>query len=309
MSKSKIGVVGLGLVGLGSTILASPAQAAMSCGTAPTGGTLVSGVNYCQLTFSTSGSYSVTIPNSASELYAILVGSGSGAGADQNVHVAYAGSGGRVKYVNLTNQINTEITVNVGAGGTSSTNQSATPGVDTAVIWAGGGNSAWTGNYSSNGSDYCSIPSFNSNTQSYIMYLGVDSKLGRRLANANDTCTNGHGLGINPSAGDPDTDGNPVPAIFSNYNAKLGTGGEIAISTAPAAAGFGAGGSLTVSDVDLAFSNVQSGQDGAAIFRWKQTELSNTGSNSQELSIMAAGLITLGAGLMVGSRVRRRVQK
>jgi hypothetical protein len=260
--------------------------------------------DYCQFTFSTAGSYSVTVPSSASELYAILVGSGSGVGADQSNNVAYAGSGGQVKYINLSDQIDTPITVNVGAGGASSTNQSATPGTDTTLIYSSTGASAWTGSVTNANS--CTLTTYTSGVASYIMYAGKDGKLTDRVASYTDSCTNSFGVGVNPSAGNTDSDNNPVPAIFSNYNANLGVGGQVSTNVAPAAAGFGAGGSFTVSDTDLTFSNVQAGHDGAAIFRWKQKQLSNTGSDSQGLSSIAAGLITLGAGLMFGSRLRRR---
>jgi hypothetical protein len=309
MSKSTLGAVGLGLVGLGSTLIASPAHAALSCGTTPTGGSILATNDYCQLTFSTSGSYSVTVPSSASELYAILVGSGSGAGADQSNNVAYAGSGGQVKYINLSDQIDTPITVNVGAGGASSTNQSATPGTDTTLIYSSTGASAWTGNVSNSDYDSCNLPTYTSSVYSYIMYMGKDAKLTDRVASYTDSCTNGFGLGVNPSAGNTDSDNHPVPAIFADYNAHLGAGGQISTNLAPAAAGFGAGGSYTVSDTDLTFSNVQAGHDGAVIFRWKQGELGNTGSNYDQFSGWAASLIGLGASLLMASRTRRRAAK
>lgn len=309
MSKVTLGAVGLGLVGVGSTLLSFPAQAAMSCGTAPAGGTLLATTDYCQLTFSTAGSYEVTVPSSATGLYAILVGAGSGVGDASFSNVGYAGSGGLVKYLDLTDQIGNEITVNVGSGGTVANNTSTNPGTDTALIYSSTGASAFTNTYQSDFNDSCNISGY-SGGNSFIMFLGKDAKNSHRLTASSQDCTNKFGLGINPSAGDHDSSNNPVPAIFRNYDAWLGAGGQIAIDGTPTPGGFGAGGSFSVSSSDLSFSNVQAGHDGAAIFRWEQkTGLGNTGSDSASMSELAAGLMIAGLGVTLASRVRRRVSK
>ena len=308
MSKSKLGVVGLGLMGLGSTLFATPAQAATSCGTAPTGATLLRGNDFCQLTFTGGGSYFVTVPSSATDLYAILVGAGSGAVVQTTNHIAYSGTGGHVRYVNLTSQVGTPLQFNIDVG----TAGSSTP--DVAMPAPVGGVSMVV--YSSqvvsttgSSTDYntgCTIPSY-AGGEYPAMFLGLDAANSARTLGG-QSCTDSQGLGINPSAGNPDSEGNPVPAIFANYNSNLGQAGQIAIDASPTASGFGGGGSLRVSSTDLSTSNIGAGKDGAAILRWRSGALANTGSNSDQLAGWAAGLVAAGITLFVASRARRRKQ-
>jgi len=312
MTKSKLGAVGLGLVGLGSTLLASPANAALSCGTAPTGGTITSTNDYCQLTFSTAGSYNVTIPAAATELYAIVVGSGEGAGVivDTNGAIAYAGTGGQVKYLNLTDQIDTPISVNVGAGGVVSDNYLSPSGTDTTLTYSSTGASAYTGNYPRDIVEQCIVPNYTSGLSNYLLFYGMDGKGRSRVTATGQSCDTANGLGINPSLGDTDNDGNPVPAIFANYNHYLGAGGAMSIDGTTASNGFGAGGSMSISSTDGTFSNVSNGKDGAVIFRWKQpAELAATGSDSSMVSVFGGALVTTGVASMMVAKTRRRVAR
>lgn len=314
MRKPGLTAVGFGLIGIGSALFASPAVAAIDCGTAPTGGTLTQSGDYCQLVFSTPGDYSFTVPTSANELFALVVGGGAGAITDANSsHEGYAGSAGKVHYKDMTDSINSPLSIHVGTGGTSGTDFSAANGGDSSV------SSPSTSNYAvsfgaagtqTTDNTWCQI----TNWTGGVLAVGEGSRTVGSTSTNGHMCVGGNGLGVNPSLGNVDSEGASAPEIFSDLNYTFGTGGPIKfggddIDQPSMKVGDGAG--FQVLTAGTTFYQVKpAGGNGAAYLRWRHVAtLSNTGSNAGDLSALAISLMTLGAGLTAASRMRRRVSK
>lgn len=312
MRKPGLATIGFGLVGIGSSLFAAPASAAINCGTAPTGGTLTQSGDYCQLKFATPGDYSFTVPSSANQLFALVVGSGAGALTNVNSSSeGYAGSAGKVHYKDMTDSIAQQLSIHIGSGGTSGSDATAANGGDSSV------NSQATANFAvsfgaagtqTSYSNSCTLPTWSTG----ILSVGEGARTANSLTNSGGACVAGEGQGVNPHNGDVDSDGNQVPSIFSDLNQTFGTGGRIKRNnddvmlptlTYGDGAGFQAGNNN--------FSDIQATAGGGVAFlRWRHVgALANTGSDSAGTSALAAGLILAGAGLVAASRKRRSASK
>jgi len=312
MRKPGLGVIGFGLIGIGSTMFASPASAAIDCGPNPTGGTVTQSGDYCQAVFSTAGDYHFTVPTSANQLFALVVGSGAGSLINANGNIeGYAGSAGKVHYKDMTDSIGFDLAIHIGTGGVSGTDSAAASGGDSNVV------SQATSNYAisygaagsqTSASNSCTSPIW----EVGFISVGEGARTVNSLVASGGACVAGEGRGVNPALGDVDSDGTATPAIFSDLNQTFGTGGRIKRNNDDVALpaltyGDGAGFQVAAST----FSDVQtSGGNGIAYLRWRHVaSLAATGSNSMEASALAVGLIALGTGLTVASRMRRRASK
>lgn len=307
MRKPGLATIGFGLIGIGSTLFATPASAAIDCGTAPTGGTLTQSGDYCQLRFQTGGDYTFTVPTSANQLFALVVGGGAGATINSN-NEGYAGSAGKVHYKDMTDSIGESLSIHIGAGGTGGSDSANTSGNDSsvsspstsnyAVSWGAQGTQTST-------STWCTVTNWVG-----AISVGEGARTQSALSSNGNMCVNGQGAGVNPASNDVDSDAAARPAIFNDLNESFGIGGRIVISpsTIPAI-NFGDGGSFRVDATSGQFvGNPGNGGGGLAILRWRKV-LANTGSNAGDLSALAISLMTLGAGLTVASRMRRRASK
>ncbi|MFM2433678.1 MAG: hypothetical protein RI974_418 [Actinomycetota bacterium] len=310
MRKPNMGVVGFGLISLGSTLFAYPASAAIDCGIAPSGGSLSQSGDYCQLRFNEPGDYTFTVPASANQLYALLVGGGAGATFDNGNSIGYAGSAGKVHYKDISEHINTQINAHVGNGGTGGTDSSTTMGFDS---YLNSMNGLFTTSWGAQGTQtQSSATSCVAGTWTQFLSVGEGARTSTSLAATNGSCFAAQGKGVNPAQGDVDSAGTAVPAIFSNLNETFGTGGRITNSTASIpSVTYGDGGGFRVNISDNTFVGQQdNGGDGIIILRWRHvTPLANTGAITSELSTVALGLLALGSVLAISSRMRRRTAK
>jgi hypothetical protein len=311
MRKPGLTAVGFGLIGLGSTLISVPAQAAISCGTAPTGGTLTQSGDYCQLVFATPGDYTFTVPASANQLFALVVGGGAGATTDSNsYHEGYAGSAGKVHYKDMSDSIDYELSIHIGEGGPSGSDSALTNGSDSSV------SSPATSNYAVSWGALGTQTSATTLCQEVnwtggVISVGEGAGTRDNLMGSNNACLNGQGRGVNPSLGDHDSDGTAVPDIFSDLNVTFGTGGQIwstGLDTPFSALQPGDGAGFQTYWQQSTFRDIQArGGNGVAYLRWRKVDsLGETGSSTTELSTFAAGLIALGAAATAASRLRRR---
>ncbi|MFM2385226.1 MAG: hypothetical protein RL166_1100 [Actinomycetota bacterium] len=297
MRKPGLATVGFGLIGIGSSLFAAPASAAIDCGTAPSGGTLTQSGDYCQLTYTTPGSYNFTVPSSAGQLFALVVGSGAGGYTDYPFH--YAGAAGKVTYKDMSDSVGAPLSIQVGQGGTGGTDSAVATGTDSSVSAPSTSNTAVAFGGVSGGApsdNYCTMPGWTAH-----LYVGPGARTSTSLAASGDSCLNGEGAGVNPSLGHPDSNGLATPSIFANLNQTFGTGGRIVrlpnVLDIPHTSGDGAGIELDITD-DALSGPSRTGGNGVVILRWSEgTGLANTGSNSSDLSSVAASLITLGTAL------------
>lgn len=309
MPKVPLTTIGLSLAALGSTILGSPAQAAIDCGTSPFGGSMTHTADYCQVVFETPGDYAATVPASAKQLFAIVIGGG---GDYYNPQEHYAGNAGKVTYGNLTASISNDLSIHVGEGGDGN-DQVATPGNDSSVSDPSLSKyvTAYGGSIAGLSFSICTVPGFDGN----ITSAGPGARTDSNLNQSTHSCVGAEGSGVNPSLGDRDSDGHAVPAIFSNLNQTFGKGGFVAILNDGVNRNYnyGDGAGFTVDPVEDSIQNPGDGSNGAVILRWAfvaaNGSLAATGSDAQGMSALAGGLITLGLGITVASRVRRRAAK
>ena len=313
MRKTSATFVGLGIFSLGASLIASPASAALNCGTAPTGGTLSQSGDYCQLVFSTPGDYEFTVPASANQLFALVVGSGAGATTDPNPnHEGYAGSAGKVHYKDMSDSIDMPLSIHIGEGGPSGHDSALSNGSDSSVSSPTSSNYAVS--YGALGTQtgyntHCDVPDWTGG----LISVGEGARTADNLTATSNACLNGQGKGVNPSLGDVDSAGVTAPEIFSDLNQTFGTGGQIQASVDDSlypSPQPGDGASLKVFTPNTFVQIQPNGGSGIAFLRWRHVEsLAATGSNSGELSALAAGLMALGAAFTVASRVRRRTAK
>ena len=250
---------------LGSVTAANAANID-GCGLEPDGATLENNAGVCELTFDTAGTYSWTLPAGIADLYAVLVGAGGGA-AYVEPNTGYAGAGGGVMFLDLTDWVADDTaTINVGAGGESGS-PSSTAGEDTSLrgnggspLSADGGNG---GDISDWGWGFCDGGFFGENT-------GAGDAGG---APAGGACSGG-GPGIIP---DSDAD---APAIFDGFTAELGHGGGAYLDRTHNAR-IGEGANIFYQTGDNATTADLTGSDGAVIFRFTASDANNvTGSGA-----------------------------
>ena len=292
--------VGISLFGIGSSLVAMPANAASlaDCGTAPSGGTLSFSNNTCTLTFDSDGSYTFITPSVLSGLAAVI--SGAGGGAYVRNAEGYAGNGGKVVYADLANSpANDMLLIVVGDGGTSGENPTA--GADSGITYNGGLNNvgAEGGGAGSMANSYCAL------NGSYSTYIGFGiGASGLDSSGPNDACV--YSRGVNPSLDHADSNGTArTLATLADYNSELGKGGiavDSSLGQLPALKS-GAGASLRMNTTTLeAVGNDAKGGDGLIVLRWSveasSESLANTGSESSNLLTIAGGAVAAGAILM-----------
>lgn len=312
--KKTASALGIAIIGLGSSLLASPAMAhsLADCGTAPTGGTLTLSDNICQLTFTIPGNFSFTTPKAVKSLAALLVGAGGGAdwinNASNGQNAGYAGSGGKVTYIDLSSSTAGDtVAVVVGAGGESSNlgaavdggSSSLTVGANTSTA-AGGGKGIWA-----NAPSYCTL-------DGAFDYTGVgDGASGNSTSRAGEPCR--AVLGINPAVGSVDSAGATASPLFAVFNAEFGAGGRLigypnALPTQ--VAGGGADVNISVNSTGLpAPAASAGGANGFAGFVWELPSEANTGladTGSQFNPSVLVGMGAIAAGAVMLPRRRRR---
>lgn len=306
MRKVPLTTIGLSLAALGSTMLVAPAQAAINCGTAPTGGTLTSSGEYCQLVFDEPGDYTANIPASANQLFAIVIGGGGDFYAPYD---HYAGNAGKVTYGDLSTSITNDLTIHIGEGGDGA-DDAATSGTDSSVSDPSMSNYviAFGGSMDSIPGSTCTVPGFDGRWTS----AGAGARTVSNMDQNTNSCVNAEGSGVNPSLGDIDSAGNAAPSIFSDLNQTFAKGGYVAISGdgITRTRNYGDGAGYTVDPTDDVIANAGDGSHGAAILRWRYVApLANTGFDSVGSSAIAAALMATGSALAIASRARRRVSK
>jgi hypothetical protein len=310
MQKS-LGAISVGLLGVGSIVVPTGASATTpECGTSTSSMTISSASGICQAEFSEAGSSTFTVPSVARDLAAILVGAGGGAYVDADS--GYAGSGGEVNYLDLSQSATpgTVLSLTVGAGGASSA--APTFGGDTSVTVAsaptlaeGGGVGAEDGNFPPS----CVVD-------------GFFGQLGQGFGAGGDPVADGHpgyacispGPGVTPSARDLDSATKSVAEIFSNYSIELGKGGYLAEHTESLVEAPGQGASVQINLLtNIVVTPSPAGSDGLVVFRWYPTErnaLPATGQSTiQTLATAAVSLLMVALGLAFLSnsqRMRRR---
>ena len=308
MRKPGLAAVGFGLIGIGSSFVASPASAAIDCGTAPTGGTLTQAGDYCQVVFETPGDYSLTVPTSSNQLFALVVGAGSGVQGAAGDGEGYAGNAGRVVYKDLSSGIGQPIAVHVGYPG-SNTDGSFVDGGDTNAVDANNNAAIAFGGVHGTSPDYfCTIPGFSGG----VIANGTGARTTPATTGAS-TCSTRSGEGVRPILGDVDSNGLATPEIFRDLDAYLGFGG-VASTSLPFITSPGSGGWIVVDNSGTdQLTAVSSPGAGIAYLRWRHVdapvELAATGSNSFANSAFAGGLIALGTAVTVLARLRRRASK
>lgn len=316
MRKPSLTTIGFGLIGLGSTLIAAPASAAQNCGTPPTYYQFTSIGDICEISFTEGGqNVNVTVPASATELFALVVGGGAGAqaGFDSGNVDGYGGNAGQVRYLDMSESAGLEIAVVVGSGsqdsiasetpllaGGNSSAESSAPGQSQTVLALGGSASKNTG-------AFCT----RDNWSFAATFAGFGARALKASENNDQLCDTGGDRGVTPSNADLDSGETATPSIFSNITSTFGTGGRIkqANEELPALKA-GDGGGFQVDTGVAGFVNLQNGADGAVYLRWRiGAPLANTGSDSGNLSALAAGLIAAGLAVTVASTARRRAAK
>lgn len=311
--KKSAGALGVAILGLGSSFFATPAMAAdlADCGTAPAGGTLTLTGDVCLLTFSTPGTYNITTPKAFKSLVALVAGAGGGADAaitGMSWDAGYAGSGGKVAYVDLSDSAGEESAViTIGAGGLSS--QVETPADGQASTFTIGSNTS-TANGGAKGvfrnaPSYCGLPGTGD-------AIGVgDGAGGNSPSRAGENCV--PGVGVNPSLSAADSAGTPASQLFASLNTELGVGGNVLVlPNALPAQTPGAGANVLISAGDAQVNPVAdaAGANGFAAIAWQLPDspepvaLADTGSDTYAPLLLGAGAMAIGAVMF--SRAGRR---
>ncbi len=310
--KKTASALGVAIIGFGSSFLASPAMAhtLADCGTAPAGGTITLTDNVCQLTFSAPGTYNFTTPKAVAGLAALLVGGGGGAdwidNAQNGQNAGYAGSGGKVTYVDLSSSTGEDsVAITIGAGGSSSNvgtpndGSSTTMTIGSTISTAvGGGKGIWA-----NAPSYCYLEGAND-------YTGVgDGAAGQTPSRAGEPCR--AVLGINPAFGAADSAGVPAPQSLAVVDQEFGAGGRLighpnALPTQSPGAGADVLVSVDTTGLPVPVAN-DAGANGFAAIVWQlpkepKAALADTGSGSNTSAILGLASIAVGAALVTTRR-------
>jgi hypothetical protein len=263
---------------LGSTTSAVAANVD-GCGLEPDGASLDNNGGVCELTFDTAGSFTWTLPAGIAGLHGILVGGGSGANYN-SPDTGYAGAGGSVEYVDLTDTAPTDVlSIEVGAGGntdgtfvlTISERIAEFPGTtaggattvavnsDLPYSAAGGTLNGWWA--------FCS-PGFRDG-----FYWGEGPGATVVLSPPQGMPCNGGGAGIVP-----DTDPS-APSAFDGFTTELGHGGGVLVDTSRAL-GMGDGANVYLNSIADSDSADPDGADGGVIFRYSASAANNDAESS-----------------------------
>lgn len=261
-----------GLSGLGAATLAgAPAVAApiTGCGEAPEGATLQRIGDVCQL--DVTGSMEWAVPEGLTDLYAVVVGAGGGAyfRSGGGFYEGYAGAGGDVRYLDLgAPAAGAVIEAEVGDGGLS--DEVPSSGSSSSVTYDGTTYPAFGGSAGEFLGSYCDLPGV---TLSYVAYIGNGNGAGGPAGFG--SCDTAVGPGIDPSR-DPDSDDEDALAIFADYSASLGAGGQVLpAASAPVAELPGQGANIlyTADEMNADFS----GAEGLVVFRYTATAPADSG--------------------------------
>ena len=311
-----------------SSLSALPANATTvpGCGEEPTGATLTKLGSHCEIDFKSAGSFNYTIPSGATGLAALIVGAGSGAYVDQST-TGYAGSGGKVKYLDLSATTSgTSLAITVGDG--SASNANPLNGADSSVTVGLQTTSASGG-----------VPT----TQFYCYALRAGSTYvgagpgasGNPVYSEGDFsgsyCNPVSETGINPSTSQIDSYGNTRPAIFDSYSSFLGRGGKVlehptVLNSDASLIATGNGADVYVATATTVPQWNSKGGSGRVIFRFNafatptvsptptptpsaSTYLAETGSNAGVSGSIALILSLSGLGLLIGSSRARKTAK
>ncbi len=290
----------VGAVGLcGASLFgASAAIAAPEDCTYPGSIEVTAGV--CQVVITADGVH--TFPTTLGKVSAVIVGAGGGGYVDLENAGPYGGGGGEVLYVD-TVALGTAITVDVGEGGTSGTDD----------VLAGDGDDTVFGAITARGG-LAPVP----NPESPSDFIGGDSGNGNAGSNA------GPGAGAAGSPPDYDTPGpgfllSGIPGVDSTLFAAsadggvyYGLGGSVEslsdASVLPAVvASSGSGGSANLNyATEPRTGSSADGADGVVIVRYAAPALAATGSDPAGALVFAGATAIAGAALLANSGIRRR---
>ena len=304
MTKRTMSAVGISAIVAGSSFITLPAQAAVDCGTAPSGSTITTIGDVCQLAITAGGSnINFTVPESATQLFALVIGGGGG--NIFNSAEGYAGNAGQVRYLDMSDSVGTEITMIVGNGGDND-DFGVIPGEASSVASVSSGQSVTAAGATSDfdpAEAFCSQDTWSSTAT----FAGTGARALKVSENNDDKCGNGINRGVNPANGDRDSNNVATPAIFSTLSKTFGTGGRIkdqSQSLPTLNPGDGAGFKV---DIDAGpFVSRQNASDGAVYLRWNYVSLANTGTSSFDNSMFAASLLGAGIALIALSTRRKK---
>lgn len=297
---SVIGVTGLLLAN--SAVPALAASPTEGCGDAPVGGALSKIGDVCQIVFDVPGSTSWTVPASLQKIQAVITGGGAGAAVYGG---GYAGDGGQVRYLTLTDPTpGAVLPVVVGAAGANSgfTLDSAAEEMQSAAVNATAGGASTFGSVTADGG---TAP----DTNDLCLNVGDALRSGLGAGKTRPkACAEIVSKGITPSL-DVDSSGAQRLDLFSDYAVEHGSGGAATagvrqsnVELQALTAGTGAGASVTLDGSITAGTAA----GGSVIVRYTvKPQLANTGAGSTTLVLgLAATLLTLGAGFVYSSRRR-----
>lgn len=263
------------------------------------------------------------MPAGLEAIHAVVTGAGGGALVARG-NSGYAGSGGDVKYRDITNEVVGSVLEGVvGQGGTSGT--TPTGGGSSALFVGVGGLGADGGVAGDELNQYC-VPN-----GSYSVYVGNGNGAGGPAGENEADCATSTAPGIVPSS-DPDVDDNAPLSLFADFDLELGAGGRVIVpAIAPSSASLtsGTGKGADVEYIDPEVPNWDAvGDDGSVIIRYpvaasapepelddeldaeleSAPELAETGAaEAAPLAGLAALLLGLGTAAVAVSR--RRAQK
>lgn len=266
ISRSFGAVAALTLIGVGFSVMPASALSDRDCGSVDWPLSMTANGSTCELRFPEAGDYSWTIPDGASDMYAMLVAGGGGAKVDvfAPTPLGYAGNGGEVTFADLTSATSgSTIDITVGAGGASGPS-SPTAGGDS-IVTIGGVDTTAEGGEPGNSSS----PAFGTCNPGFSGTYGEG--VGAGIAGtppSGEACTGGQ-PGINPS-----TDGS-TPAVFTDVDVEYGHGGGISDDGSDIVYTWGTGGSMSGSN------SYGDGLHGYVIIRFTMSATSGSGSSDK----------------------------
>jgi hypothetical protein len=284
------------LMGAGSFLGATAANAitVADCGDAPVGGVVSAQGEYCQIYFANSGDYEWSIPDGATDVWALLIGAGGGAGGRITFNEGYAGNGGDVQYQDLTDAAAADLVITIGAGGESDPD-SGDNGSDGEDTFLSDGTTEWTaagGEGNGPGSanwGFCN---------GFSVYMGEGDSYFTAEPEGDAACEGG-APGLNPST-DPE-----APEAWAGFEEMLGNGGGVFVDEAHGQ-DLGQGASVYYTSDPESTAMDDAGENGYVGIRWIPADLASTGVDAAPLGIAAAGMLVAGGvGLAIARRARR----
>jgi hypothetical protein len=285
------------LLGAGSLLGATAANAftVADCGATPAGGFIDHTDGHCQLGFP-AGEYTWTTPANSSELWGLLIGGGGGASSDlsPSPDSGYAGGGGEVEFVDLTElDAGTELDILTGAGGLSTIDGSRAADGEPSVLTAG--SQVWTVAGGVGNDDF-----------SWSWGWCGAGLVGQGPSYFDDGLPEPADEFCGPGApGYIPTEELDTPGIFSNVTFEIAPGGDVLLDGIGNQVE-GSGADVFVDSLTQNATTDPKGDDGGIIFRWIPGDLASTGVDAAPLGIAAAGMLVAGGvGLAIARRARR----